>query len=1375
MMEILADYHVLWAAFFILLQCILILILLVQRRREKREMKALRASERMYRQLTENAKDLITQHAADGRIRYASPACRDVFGYAPDEVLEQAADPSIHPNADPFIHPDDVGNSWDVIRKAAASGHEGYNVQHRIRHKKGHWIWVETRGRLLYDSHGDLAEIHCLTRDITDRKHAEDMLKANEEKFRALFKLVPVGISVSSLQEGRFLEINEAFLRALGYRRDEVIGKTSPELNLWTDPAGRAQFLEPLKQRGSVRDLEIDVRTKSGVVLKTLFSSEIVEIDGQQCLISAFMDITERKRNEEALRESETKFRTIFENAPLSMSINRIHDGVYLDVNRKFVESTGFSKSEILGKKPSDGFMHTLEESDSVPLTQVSQSQDRRRNKYYLYRSDLEAMEQEYQVRGKLENFYFRSHIGNGDTIHNLMSGYPLVLQGEACTLTIITDISELKKAEEELREREEKYHVLFENMAQGVMYRRADGQIDEVNPAALDIFGASSDEFIEYGSLHGSGWDVIREDGSELPTDEWPARVALTTGKPVRNVTVGVFNRQKQAYVWVSITAIPQFKPGETQPYRMFTTFHDVTALKQVEQELRTYQEQLEALVEERTVELQHEIETRKRIEESLRESEAQYRLIAENASDIIWTSDNAGKFTYISPSVQPLSGFTQEEAMQLSYEQIMTPESWQQVSDLLSRTDADEQGAMRFEVEQIRKDGSTYWTDVVVKRFYNAAGEHTGSLGITRDISSRKQSEDALRKSRELLNDVQKISHIGGWEYDLATGESFWTDEVFQIHDLPVEKPSEVLQKKIDESITCYLPEDRPVVLALFQKAVNEGRSYDHEFRFKSYQDKVKWIRTMGRPVFEDGKIVRVIGTIIDITEQKHTETLLHQAKEEAEAANRAKSIFLSSMSHELRTPLNAILGFAQLLARETTLPPLQREYLGTINRSGEHLLQLINDVLDMSKIEAGRMTVTREHFDLRQMLANVEEMIKGRTQQRGLQFHVEYPAELPGNIITDESKLRQVLINLLGNAVKFTEQGRIVLTARKCQETMSGEEERSSKSSTVTLQFSIADTGPGIAPDDLPAIFHAFHQTSGTQNKEGTGLGLALSRKFAQLLGGDIQVESVLGQGSCFTATIQVELAERDGTESPPSKRTISGLVSSHPPIRILVVDDHNESRQLLNVLLGKIGFDVEEASNGREALTLAKQWRPQLILMDMVMPVMDGYEATRKIREWEERHQKSDDRLRTPIIALTANVFEEEQQHILAAGCDAMLRKPVSQSELFELIRSYLDIQYVYVEDERASRENRRAQEHATSLTPETLAALPGDLIENLEQAVIGGNQHTIMQAIEAIRAMEADLAERIAQLAQDFKYQVIWNMIQQIKAKQEHDV
>lgn len=462
--------------------------------------------------------------------------------------------------------------------------------------------------------------------------------------------------------------------------------------------------------------------------------------------------------------------------------------------------------------------------------------------------------------------------------------------------------------------------------------------------------------------------------------------------------------------------------------------------------------------------------------------------------------------------------------------------------------------------------------------------------------------------------------------------------------------------------------------------------------------------------------------------------------KAQKQAEAANRAKSVFLATMSHELRTPLNAILGFSALMRSDSGLNEGQRENLDIINRSGEHLLILINDVLDMAKIEAGRVVLEVEPFDLGALVRDITDMLGKRAEEKGLQLLLDQSSKIPRFIKSDKEKLRQVIVNLVSNAVKYTNHGSVILRLGF----QAGDE-------VFRLIIEVEDSGVGISKDDQARIFEPFVQVGKSGTQKGSGLGLAIAREYVELMGGNIEVDSTPDTGSLFRVNLPVQRAEEADVVPPEVARgRVIGLEPGQTEYRILIVEDQVENQLLLQRLLKDAGFTVKLAENGAEGVELFQSFRPHFIWMDRRMPVMDGLEATRCIRALDGGRE-------VKIVAVTASVFGEQRAEILTQGMDDFVRKPYRPAEIFECMERHLGVRYLYGQDEPSTADS--------PLPVGTLVQLPEVLRHELADALINGNTEHIAELILRVEQQDAALAKALARHVAAFNYLPILNALE----------
>jgi len=467
-------------------------------------------------------------------------------------------------------------------------------------------------------------------------------------------------------------------------------------------------------------------------------------------------------------------------------------------------------------------------------------------------------------------------------------------------------------------------------------------------------------------------------------------------------------------------------------------------------------------------------------------------------------------------------------------------------------------------------------------------------------------------------------------------------------------------------------------------------------------------------------------------------------NRAREEADAANRIKSVFLANMSHELRTPLNAILGFSNLLKNDPTLQPDQHRSLLLIHRSGRHLLALIDDVLDLSKVESGHLTVDKLPVDLGSLVHDLTEILGARARERGLQLEVEQAEGVPRYVLSDDLRLRQVFQNLLGNALRYTPTGSVILRL---------DARPSGVAPETTLLIEVEDTGRGIAPQDQSRIFDPFVQVGVNPEKQGAGLGLAITKRIVELMGGHIRVESTLGVGSVFRVEIPMNLPEASqlvGEETDPGGVPV--LAPGQPIPRILIVEDQEENWRLLQALMTRAGFPVKIAENGLQGVELFRSWKPDFIWMDCRMPVMDGLEAARRIRNLEASEGRGKP---VRIVALTASVFPEERERVLKAGMDDFIRKPFGTAELFGCLSRQLGLRFLC-----AATPAPELPQH----DPSRLDSLPDSLRQSLIEAVLSLDAERIASAIGGVSQIDPALGATLTRDMEALAYSRILNLL-----------
>jgi PAS domain S-box-containing protein len=682
--------------------------------------------------------------------------------------------------------------------------------------------------------------------------------------------------------------------------------------------------------------------------------------------------------------------------------------------------------------------------------------------------------------------------------------------------------------------------------------------------------------------------------------------------------------------------------------------------------------------------------------LQQFLAARESQYRDLIENVNDMIYELDDQGRFAYVNPMMESTTEYSKEELLSKRYWEIVHPEYAERTIRFYKQQRNALQEFSYLELPILTRGGQEIWIGQNVKMFFNNNQVFKVSV-IARDITVLHKANQALHASERLFRTLTENAPVGIYQLDRNGVPSFINNRWFEIPGL---EPGTPREKRIE----AIHPEDRDFVQKSWEAAISEGRELTLEFRYVTDKKGTTWITNKISPLKDNGQVIGFIGTMSDITGTKLAQNALHDAKNKAESATLAKSQFLSMMSHEIRTPMNAIIGLTNLLIQESPRED-QFESLKLLKFSGENLLTIINDILDFSKIEAGKITLEHIDIDLHGLASNIVKMLEQRAHDRGINVYLQYAPETPKAIKGDPVRLGQIITNLLGNAVKFTERGYVQLTVAS----------KGTRDGKHLIRVSVKDTGIGIEPERVKVIFESFSQAAAdiTRKFGGTGLGLSITKRMLNLMGTDIEVDSKPGYGSEFSFTLACEPGDLNAVQKQQTRHDLTADLRAQP-IHLLLVEDNRVNQIVATNFLKKWGIDVMIANNGREAVDKIQSKAYDIVLMDLQMPEMDGYEATRRIRSMNHDVYFKN----VPIVALTASAMLDIKYKVIEFGMNDFVSKPFQPEDLQAIISKYVITREQALEVERSPR--TLDLDLYTEGDPEFKRELAGMLLKNIEE-------------------------------------------------------
>ncbi|MGB8690116.1 MAG: PAS domain S-box protein, partial [Microcoleus sp.] len=1249
-------------------------------------------------------------------------------------------------------------------------------------------------------------EVISIVRDISARKKAELELQDSQRFAEIIAEASPNILYVYDLREHKVIYANASIVHILGYTVEEIQAMGVEMVSTLMHPEDLIKMPNYLQQvetggKGDIFEIEYRMQHKDGswrwiVSRDTVFMKTA---SGQlKQILGTGTDITERKQTEDEIK--------LLLAATQAISQSADFDRALANILRLLCNAIGWNFAEAW-IPADDGTV--LEYSQSwYASDQNLEAFGHESNKFVFARGVgvpgriwlTQQIEWREDISNCVNPVFSRSQIAAKSGLKACF-GIPIRAEGEVlavlvfyqrCPSTLEGRIVELvqavatqlgshiqrKQAEEKLRKSEERWQLVLKGNQDGIW---------DLNLKTNQVFrSARWKEIIGYAD---SEIDDLQGEWTEQIHPEDASRVQAAIQDYLDRQTPNYAAEYRLlckdgSYKWVLARAQAVWDAGK--PLRMVGSLTDISDRKQAELEL------------------------------------LQVTQAVESTSDAIVITDLKGRSIYHNQAFIQRYGYTVEELNLTNAAEAMyvQPQIYKQIYKTirsgLSWSD---------EIELKTLNGEAVTTLVRADKIKDENGKFSGSVGVITDISERKKVEETLRQQlkreqlavamleriRSSLNlaeiltkAVEEVRHflqvdrtviyqfspnwsgfiavesvdencmaLAGMEiYDPCFGEAY----VSLYRDGRIRATDDVYNAGLADchlNLLTQLQVRANLVVPILQGENLWGLLIAHHCTGpRNWQQfEVECLKQLGVQLaiaIQQSTLFQKAQT--EIADRKQAEAALQLAKESAEAANRAKSDFLANMSHELRTPLNGILGYIQLLKPDKNLTAEQQESLINVQQCGEHLLMLINDVLDLAKIEASKMELSPNDVNFPNLIKSIADLFQMRADQKGIAFNFEQLSPLPYCVLSDEKRLRQFLINLMSNAVKFTKSGgvkfkvgyvenatenstqinainsniRAEVSAQKVNSTGNIEPEKESKpprktrkvrssltaansaaSPATKIRFQIEDTGIGIQQNKLEEIFLPFHQVGDRHNfVEGTGLGLSISQKIVTLMGSQIRVQSTLGKGSIFWLDLDLPaVAQCSEVPSAPEKRRLVGFVGSQR--KLLLVDDHEVNRAMLHRMLSRLGFEIAQATDGEDCLHKALEFQPDLILMDLLMPVMDGWEATRRLRQLPKFKD-------TVVLALSASVYETTRQESILAGCDNFLTKPIETNELLELLRVHLALEWIY--EDGSSGKKRKAQ---TPKTASDLAAADGAIVSPASESVLALLRLSAMGDIEAI--------------------------------------